>query len=631
MASAATKISFTCPNCAKVLRANSRPPAGKKIKCPACGEAFLPELDEDEEATAIQSTPSKIKAKTPARDEDDEDAKSRNKKKRADEDDEDDDGPPRRKNRRDDDDEDEERPSKKKKKQKSGSRGLLIGLSIFLLGGGALLSCGMCGVGAFVWPGFLTSKKSNLEAFVPPDANLVMGGNPKLFKAKAAELEKVLRFQGFPQAGMKREDIEMNSDQLLMFGNTSDMGGNFTTVFVSTAADIDKLKRNPGLGAAQTIGGHANVHKISDEGKRNGLVFDYIAFASNNVVVGAVGDQQALVATLDRGKKSAQPNAALDLSRSVNSSHFWLALKLDNRMRDDLRRGMGQRGAMPMPPAVQAAIPAVDGIQGVTVTIDVADNQDIKIQASVPCKNADDAGKVKTAAEESFNQLKAILQLGAMFQQPGKQQIPQAFMTDLTSIQFATEGSNATAKLKLTSQAVQELAKLGANKGNFVGGPMPAPGPMPGPGPFPGPNPQPGPGPGPGPINPPGPFPGPNPQPPINDPQPDVTPPAGGKLIKTLNYANLVGGEKRFTSVSLKQGKTVTVTMESTIPQNQFADVDLYVLRGNAGEQLVTSDLSVGPNGRVSFVVPVTGIYRVRAYNRGPAIATGCLIKVYEQ
>ncbi len=71
MASAATKISFTCPNCAKVLRSSSRPPAGKKIKCPACGEAFFPELDDDDEevaATAIQSKPSaKTKAKSPAR------------------------------------------------------------------------------------------------------------------------------------------------------------------------------------------------------------------------------------------------------------------------------------------------------------------------------------------------------------------------------------------------------------------------------------------------------------------------------------------------------------------------------------------------------------------------------------
>src|SRR5258708_3625973 len=85
MASAATKISFTCPNCAKVLRSSTRPPKGKKVKCPACGEAFKPELDdEDGDATAIQSKPS-VKSKAPARDEDDEeDTRPRSKKRRAD-------------------------------------------------------------------------------------------------------------------------------------------------------------------------------------------------------------------------------------------------------------------------------------------------------------------------------------------------------------------------------------------------------------------------------------------------------------------------------------------------------------------------------------------------------------------
>jgi hypothetical protein len=75
MASAATNITFTCPNCAKVLRSTARPPAGTKVKCPACGEVFLPELDEDHTATAIQS-----------RDEKDEDVKPSSKTKRADDD-----------------------------------------------------------------------------------------------------------------------------------------------------------------------------------------------------------------------------------------------------------------------------------------------------------------------------------------------------------------------------------------------------------------------------------------------------------------------------------------------------------------------------------------------------------------
>src|SRR5262249_1377967 len=154
-----------------------------------------------------------------------------------------------------------------------------------------------------------------------------------------------------------------------------------------------------------------NVHKVTDQGRNNGLPYDYVAFTPGNVVVMASGDQASFVATLDRGKKAAQPNAALDLSRSGDHSHFWIAMTLDGLMRDDLKRAMGQRGPM-VPAAIGNAVPAVDGIKGLTVTFDIADNQDIKIAANVPCANADDATKVKLAAEDGFNKVKALLEVG---------------------------------------------------------------------------------------------------------------------------------------------------------------------------------------------------------------------------
>ncbi len=623
MASAATKISFTCPNCAKVLRSSTRPPKGKKVKCPACGEAFLPEVDdEDDEATAIQSKPSiKAKAKAPSRDEDDddEDVKPRSKKKRADDEDEEDDGPRRKRSRADsDDEEDDDRPTRKNKKKKKSGGMLMMVLGVVLLGGGALLSCGLCGIGAFVWPGFLMGKKTDLEAFVPPDANLVMGGSPKMLKAKAGELEKLILQAGGPmRQGVKREDIEMNSEQMLMFGNTRDFDTKLTVVLVSNAADIEKVKRNPDLGPAQTLGGHANVHKVADAGKQNGLPFDYVAFLPNNVIAMAKGDQQGFIATLDRGKKPAQTNAALELSRSVEKSHFWIALAMDAQMRTDLKKGMAPNGFIALPPSVANAVPAVDGIKGVTVSIDIADNQDIKIVASVPCKNADDAAKIKSAAEDSWGQFKAILQVGMMFQRPGQQQAPKAFINDLTAIEFAAQGSSATAKLKLTKQAIEELA---AQKNNF-----PAPGPFPGPGPGPFPQPQPGPGPGPFPQPGPGPF----PQPGVG---PDVTAPPGAKLFNTFTQLNLKPGDRRDNTFQFTKGKKITATMVSTT-NDPFLDVDLFVLNGNKGEAFpLAADRSVGPNGRVSFIVPATGFYRIRVENVGGAgTANTCDDNIYEQ
>jgi phage FluMu protein Com len=64
MASAAVTIRFTCPHCAKVLRTSTRPAQGKKVKCPACDEAFVPDLDDAKESTSIQERPSRRPAVT---------------------------------------------------------------------------------------------------------------------------------------------------------------------------------------------------------------------------------------------------------------------------------------------------------------------------------------------------------------------------------------------------------------------------------------------------------------------------------------------------------------------------------------------------------------------------------------
>ena len=49
-----------------------------------------------------------------------------------------------------------------------------------------------------------------------------------------------------------------------------------------------------------------------------------------------------------------------------------------------------------------------------------------------------------------------------------------------------------------------------------------------------------------------------------------------------------------------EQGKTVTITANSKVSKIG-TDVDLYVFRGNV---MIASDVSIGPNSRVEFVVP---------------------------
>jgi hypothetical protein len=181
MASAAEKISFTCPNCAKVLVASSRPAADAKVTCPACSHSFVPEIEEIEtHSTGVKSTtpskadpddaprskksrdddedddrPKKKKSRSDADDEDDDDRPRRKKKSRAADDDEDDDDPrPPRKRRRYEDDDDDDVPIKKKKKRKAGSNNVV--LFVVIIGGLAvvLLSFLACGIGAY----FLISR-----------------------------------------------------------------------------------------------------------------------------------------------------------------------------------------------------------------------------------------------------------------------------------------------------------------------------------------------------------------------------------------------------------------------------------------------------------------------------------------
>ena len=133
-------FTFSCPKCDKVLRTGNRPAEGKKIKCPACGKPFVPELDDDDdEGSRIQTKPSlkaKQKAKTNV-------SKTGVKKRRADE-----------------EDDDDERPSAKKKAAKKSGGNMILIILLVLFGGGFLVSAGLCGVGAFVWPGFLKSEKT---------------------------------------------------------------------------------------------------------------------------------------------------------------------------------------------------------------------------------------------------------------------------------------------------------------------------------------------------------------------------------------------------------------------------------------------------------------------------------------
>lgn len=627
-------VSFTCPNCEKVLRAGSRPAAGKKIKCPACAHAFIPDLDEEEEKTSIQDKPRLKKA--PPRDEDDD--KPRNRKSRADEDD--DDRPSRKRSR--DDDDDDRGSRKKKKEKKSGGGMMMILVGLFLVGGFGLFACAGCGVGAWwFWPG----KDKELAAFLPPDANIVMGGNPKLLKAKMPNLERAINRQ-IANAG-QGEDVTLRSEKMLAFGKTSDVDGDdgLVSFFQSTSSDITSVKRNPKAGAAQTIGGHSNIHRVTPEGKRDGMS-DLIAFPGGNIIATANGNEKNLLRALDQSKKPIQVNAALTVGKSLDKAPFWVVILPTADDLAKIRREMEMPGEMATP-QIRAAAPAVNGVKEFTLTLDVGEKEELKLNANIRCANDADAVKIKAAGESIRNLLAIGFQAMAfMPPQPGMPRLGPTVAQDWSTLAFNAQGANVTATMRVSSQTIEELVRIGMDQRNgFVGGPPPpkfdgGPKDFPkfdgGPKDFPkfdgGPKDFPkfdG-----GPKDFPK-FDGFKDRPKLDGvmkdfPKIDGGPKTGkGKLIQTFSQKNIQPNTNREGVFQFQKGKRITITMTSVTKGN--TDVDLYVLRGVAGENIVAADASVGPNGNVNFIVPETDQYRVQIRNLGQGVATSSTVRIYEQ
>jgi phage FluMu protein Com len=616
-------VSFTCPNCSKVLRASARPPAGKKIKCPACSEPFVPELDDEEAATKIQDKP-RVKAKpAPSRsDDDDADEKPRNKKSRADEDD--DDRPRKKRSRDDDEDDEDDRPSKKNKK-KSGGKMMMIILAVVFLGGGGLLGCIGCGVGAwFFWP----TGNNELAAYIAPDANLIIGGKPKELKTKFSGFKDMFQQAAGPGPNDRfpeMEDLILNSEQFLLFTNTNNLAMNgpvptkgMVLIFKAEQADIDKIVKSNRLEAAKNVGGHS-IHKIkADKGMGGGP--DLLAISGRHVIFSDLEEGQ-LKTVLDRGKKSPASSSAIDLSRSVDRSPMWIAFTFDGNARKQLRDVVEMGGEKV--PEMKAAGPAFDGAKGMTFTLDVVGANDLKMTTSIMCKNSTDAEKVKTGIEAGWKLVKGLMDGAMAF---GGMQGPEAkaaelMVKDLGKMTFSTSGSNATATMTFSNQTIEELAKVGKNNPFMGGG-----------------------------FNPPPPkfddgkkdfpkfdgikkdfpkFDGIKDFGPKDFPKKDGFPKTKGKLIQTFTHLNINAGDKRESVIQLQQGKRVTVTMISTT--KGIADVDLFVMSGAPGGGFVAGDSSVGPNGTAVFLVPQTGAYRIEVRNLGQGLASRSIVNVYEQ
>jgi hypothetical protein len=632
MASVAAKFTFSCPHCDKVLKTAARPAASKKIKCPACGEPFVPSLS----STGIQKRPNlNGKANTTVNGK----ASKR-----------------------------EVRPPVKKAEQKSGGSGLLLG---GLLGCGVLvllLGCGGVGLGAaFVWPGFASKKsedkvadgagkandkdkdndndkpakgpvepaRPNLATYVMADANLVMGMNVKGLR-DSGQLEKLMTtIQGAqPDLPMEAQEIVGSCEKVIVSmdansltpekkevrdpfgpGRPGKQPGGVPNVkdpkiaivaLMSNQEAVAKLKALPNMGVEEKLAGKYPLYRVPN---LKGGPTTLIAFPSDRIVVfGALNDQE-MTALLDNGAKNQVGSAVLTkMTGMVEQSHFWAAYAVDAPARQKMQGQFPpQKG---VPPALQQAMQAALKVKGGAVAVDSLAGGAWKSQVHLDCDDINVAQTLKSGGEF----LKAMGMDELRKPQAGPP-VPPSVIEDFNTLTFQSQGTVVSASMTISAQTITELAK----EMRFGGEKKRDPGPK-------------------DPI-PKEPFP--------KEPFPKEPPPKKEKLLpspmgktpQTFWVRNIAEGSSFVQGIQLNKGQKIRVEAANNTPVKKPPrnNVDVYIYKGDTSDIKNIIAFDENPPGKqrdvftkVTFDVPETGTYYIQISNKGPGRTTDCPVSVYD-
>jgi len=456
-------ISFTCPHCDKLLRTSSRPAAGKKIKCPACGDAFVPTFEDEEEGAAIQEKPkpktpvkassTSVSEKKPRRDEVEH---SQKKAKRTVDD-------------QDDDDADDDQPAKKSKKGKKKAGGSKTVLLFALAGGGVFLLLGACIIGAFVWPGFLNSNQKLAQAgppkekavvildsnsigeFVSPQSSFLIGANTKSLREKNQldAIVKNLEGRSPPNQKMPPELLELfrNSDRILV-SSALHQGrkDQFVAVLAPTPDVIAKLKSMPQIGPEEMLAGKYRIHRSTADSVSVPKLFVFPG--DRSVLLSDLNDDEILQILDPVYNKQLKPCPAAGLSKAVEQSHLWGAWAFDDEARL-LFNDPGDLGKQA--PDLQKMIPVLQQAKGSTLAANF-ENGKWSIRINVECANNNDAKTLKDGADSTRASLTKMLELLVAFGQA-----PPSAVKDLNSIQIQSAEATTTLSAQVSSQTIFDL------------------------------------------------------------------------------------------------------------------------------------------------------------------------------
>lgn len=346
---------LVCPQCNKELRTGATPTPGMTIKCPACQTQFATGNDSPGAANS-----------SPAR---------------------------------------------------AGRRyGFLLGATVCLAG--VFLFLG------YVWPGFLRSgnraqaaanqaQARNLLAFLPASSSAVAGVHvgqvrqePGLRNAWNALQRQLAQFQQMPR---EARDLVDDADMVLVAGGTGPEAAPMVVLSTDHPFDPDKIKKIVGAGPGRD---HQNVTVWPCAAVLAGKA-SCLALPTDRIAVLGFMPAQKLAAEVSA---AAQPRLHGDLKAQidqVSGSVIWAAIQFDEPTKQGLRKL--EETVAPLAlfvPQIAVISPLVLRGKGGVITVDLADEQKVKLSIGFTCHDADDAAKLRAAALDLWlNQGKALLSI----------------------------------------------------------------------------------------------------------------------------------------------------------------------------------------------------------------------------
>ena len=427
-------IHITCPGCARVLQLKEHPPADRKLKCPRCGAVFLPHWEDENETAGFQEKPNTKTGSPSQTDEDEEDL-----------------------------------PLIKKKRGKKSYAVWIVGGLLFVGSGGCLLSCVACGVGAFLWPGFLVREpnNNNIIDFVPANSIVLFGANTKALHEKN-QLDTIVKQLEAQTKNKEKMPIEMKEllrdAEKLMVCMRDKHSAEVLLILASNPASVQKLKKMAVLGPEEKIGGK---HRVFRPGTRDRNWPLFLAMPGDRLVLASNLNEQDTIALLDHARKSekeksqAPQSPALPFIKSVEQSQVWGGWIFEEEARKAIRDEQAKlMGGPPMPQiqSMRAGYAALAQAKGGNFSAENVNDITWKLRVQFECLNERDARDL-TQAGVAFKQLLAFAQFA-----PPDPRVPPSFLRDAQTLDFQQRGSTAVLNMQLSTQTMAELVKLGQEK-----------------------------------------------------------------------------------------------------------------------------------------------------------------------